>query len=541
MVVLDKNRIVIGINATALALGDWQQEHIIGELFTGFELTDSPTAQLNESWWMKVDRFGQWQDELNGINAVGSPRCLSLELSLIETDDNSLTYYAVMVVDISDKRAAEDELEKLAYYDSLTGLPNRAFFQENLRRDVIRVQRQKKCLAILYMNLDRFKFVNDYLGHNGGDNLLRQVSTRLLSVLSDTDIVSRQSSDEFAIALIEPDSKLAVEQTAQRIIEIVSAPYNIGSDSVSVGTSVGICMVPEHGDTLAKAMQAARAALAVAKHAGKGCFRYASVDSWDDFGSKTKIEADLRSAISDDQLMLHFQPQNNTASGDIIGFEALVRWNHPELGVIMPDQFITIAEQSGLVVALDCWVMDKACAQMSLWREQGLELVPMSVNLSALNFLNDSLAESIAAVLEKYNIPANMLDVEITESSVLQDAEQTIRTLEKLNDLGVLSSIDDFGTGYSSLSYLKRLPVTRLKIDGSLVLDIAVNDSDKSIVKTIIELGKNLSLDVIAEGVETEVQRLALASLGCKLLQGYLYSKPMPGNEAGDYLFKAAY
>jgi diguanylate cyclase (GGDEF)-like protein len=541
MVVLDKNRIVIGINATALALGGWQQEHIIGELFTGFELTDSPTAQLNESWWMKVDRFGQWQDELNGINAVGSPRCLSLELSLIETDDKSLTYYAVMAEDISDKRAAEDELEKLAYYDSLTGLPNRAFFQENLRRDVIRVQRQKKCLAILYMNLDRFKFVNDYLGHNGGDNLLRQVSTRLLSVLSDTDIVSRQSSDEFAIALIEPDSKLAVEQTAQRIIEIVSAPYNIGSDSVSVGTSVGICMVPEHGDTLAKAMQAARAALAVAKHAGKGCFRYASVDSWDDFGSKTKIEADLRSAISDDQLMLHFQPQNNTASGDIIGFEALVRWNHPELGVIMPDQFITIAEQSGLVVALDCWVMDKACAQMSLWREQGLELVPMSVNLSALNFLNDSLAESIAAVLEKYNIPANMLDVEITESSVLQDAEQTIRTLEKLNDLGVLSSIDDFGTGYSSLSYLKRLPVTRLKIDGSLVLDIAVNDSDKSIVKTIIELGKNLSLDVIAEGVETEVQRLALASLGCKLLQGYLYSKPMPGNEAGDYLFKAAY
>jgi diguanylate cyclase (GGDEF)-like protein len=541
MVVLDKNRIVIGINATALALGDWQQEHIIGELFTGFELTDSPTAQLNESWWMKVDRFGQWQDELNGINAVGSPRCLSLELSLIETDDKSLTYYAVMAEDISDKRAAEDELEKLAYYDSLTGLPNRAFFQENLRRDVIRVQRQKKCLAILYMNLDRFKFVNDYLGHNGGDNLLRQVSTRLLSVLSDTDIVSRQSSDEFAIALIEPDSKLAVEQTAQRIIEIVSAPYDIGSDSVSVGTSVGICMVPEHGDTLAKAMQAARAALAVAKHAGKGCFRYASVDSWDDFGSKTKIEADLRSAISDDQLMLHFQPQNNTASGDIIGFEALVRWNHPELGVIMPDQFITIAEQSGLVVALDCWVMDKACAQMSLWREQGLELVPMSVNLSALNFLNDSLAESIAAVLEKYNIPANMLDVEITESSVLQDAEQTIRTLEKLNDLGVLSSIDDFGTGYSSLSYLKRLPVTRLKIDGSLVLDIAVNDSDKSIVKTIIELGKNLSLDVIAEGVETEVQRLALASLGCKLLQGYLYSKPMPGNEAADYLFKAAY
>jgi diguanylate cyclase (GGDEF)-like protein len=541
MVVLDKNRIVIGINATALALGDWQQEHIIGQLFTGFELTDSPTAQLNESWWMKVDRFGQWQDELNGINAVGSPRCLSLELSLIETDDKSLTYYAVMAEDISDKRAAEDELEKLAYYDSLTGLPNRAFFQENLRRDVIRVQRQKKCLAILYMNLDRFKFVNDYLGHNGGDNLLRQVSTRLLSVLSDTDIVSRQSSDEFAIALIEPDSKLAVEQTAQRIIEIVSAPYDIGSDSVSVGTSVGICMVPEHGDTLAKAMQAARAALAVAKHAGKGCFRYASVDSWDDFGSKTKIEADLRSAISDDQLMLHFQPQNNTASGDIIGFEALVRWNHPELGVIMPDQFITIAEQSGLVVALDCWVMDKACAQMSLWREQGLELVPMSVNLSALNFLNDSLAESIAAVLEKYNIPANMLDVEITESSVLQDAEQTIRTLEKLNDLGVLSSIDDFGTGYSSLSYLKRLPVTRLKIDGSLVLDIAVNDSDKSIVKTIIELGKNLSLDVIAEGVETEVQRLALASLGCKLLQGYLYSKPMPGNEAADYLFKAAY
>jgi diguanylate cyclase (GGDEF)-like protein len=541
MVVLDENRIVIGINATALALGDWQQEHIIGQLFTGFELTDSPTAQLNESWWMKVDRFGQWQDELNGINAVGSPRCLSLELSLIETDDKSLTYYAVMAVDISDKRAAEDELEKLAYYDSLTGLPNRAFFQENLRRDVIRVQRQKKCLAILYMNLDRFKFVNDYLGHNGGDNLLRQVSTRLLSVLSDTDIVSRQSSDEFAIALIEPDSKLAVEQTAQRIIEIVSAPYDIGSDSVSVGTSVGICMVPEHGDTLAKAMQAARAALAVAKHSGKGCFRYASVDSWDDFGSKTKIEADLRSAISDDQLMLHFQPQNNTASGDIIGFEALVRWNHPELGVIMPDQFITIAEQSGLVVALDCWVMDKACAQMSLWREQGLELVPMSVNLSALNFLNDSLAESIAAVLEKYNIPANMLDVEITESSVLQDAEQTIRTLEKLNDLGVLSSIDDFGTGYSSLSYLKRLPVTRLKIDGSLVLDIAVNDSDKSIVKTIIELGKNLSLDVIAEGVETEVQRLALASLGCKLLQGYLYSKPMPGNEAADYLFKAVY
>jgi diguanylate cyclase (GGDEF)-like protein len=538
--ILDKNRLVIDINATALAIGGWQPEHIVGEIFTGFELTDSPSARLTESWWIKVDRFGQWQEELHGVNCVGSSRCLVLELSLIETDNKSVTHYVVLVQDITDKRAAEDELEKLAYYDSLTGLPNRAFFQENLRRDVIRVQKQEKSLAILYMNLDRFKFVNDYLGHNGGDNLLRQVSTRLLSVLSDTDIVSRQSSDEFAIAIIEPDSKLEVEQTAQRIIDIVSAPYDIGGDSVTVGTSVGICMVPEHGDTLAKAMQAARAALAVAKHAGKGCFRYANIDSWDDFGSKTKIEADLRSAISDGQLMLHFQPQNNTDSGNIIGLEALVRWNHPELGIIMPDQFIAIAEQSGLVVELDRWVLNKACAQMSLWREQGLELVPMSVNLSALNFLNNTLAESIVAVLEKYRLPANMLDVEITESSVLQDAEQTIQTLEKLNNLGVLSSIDDFGTGYSSLSYLKRLPVTRLKIDGSLVHDIAVNNSDKSIVKTIIELGKNLSLDVIAEGVETEAQRLALASLGCKLLQGYLYSKPMPASEAGNYLSKVA-
>ena len=204
----------------------------------------------------------------------------------------------------------------------------------------------------------------------------------------------------------------------------------------------------------------------------------------------------------------------------------------------MPDQFIFIAEQLGLIIELDRWVMDRACSQMSLWREQGLELVPMSVNLSALNFLNDTLAESIVRVLKKYDLPANMLDVEITESSVMQDAEQTIQILKKLNELGVLSSIDDFGTGYSSLSYLKRLPVTRLKIDGSLVQDIAVNDSDKSIVKTIIELGKNLSLDVIAEGVETEVQRLALASLGCKLLQGYLYSMPMPASEAGNYLFK---
>jgi diguanylate cyclase (GGDEF)-like protein len=526
------------VNASALAMGGWQLDDIVGQPFSGFDLTDSPTAAVADSWWLKVDRFGQWQDEISGVNSVGSYRCLALELGLVETAGLAVTHYVVTARDVTANRAAEEELEKLAYYDSLTGLPNRAFFQENLRRDVVRVIKQKKSLAILYLNLDRFKFVNDYLGHNGGYNLLRQVSTRLLSLLSDTDIVSRQSSDEFAIAIIEPDSKLEVQRLAQRIIEMVSTPFDIGGENISVGTSVGICMVPEHGDTLAKAMQAAMSALSVAKYAGKGCFRYANVDSWDDFGSKTKIEADLRSAINEEQLVLHFQPQNDTKLGNIIGFEAVVRWNHPDLGMMMPDQFISIAEQSGLIVALDKWVMDKACGQMAAWRDQGLALVPMSVNLSALNFLNDSLAESIGLVLEKYNLPPSMLDVEITESSALQDAEQTIQILNRLKDQGVLSSIDDFGTGYSSLSYLKRLPVNRLKIDGSLVQDVAINDNDKNIVKTIIELGRNLSLEVIAEGVETENQRLTLASLGCHLLQGYLYSKPVAAGQAGGYLAK---
>ena len=485
-----------------------------------------------------MDRFGSWQDELTGINYAGHERCFKLQFGLIESQSIASKHYIITAQDVTENKKAEDELERLTYYDSVTGLPNRAFFQENLRRDILRVNRLDQTIAILSLNIDRFKFVNDYLGHHGGDELLRQVATRLLSIINDADMVSRHGSDEFSVALIAAKNRLEVEQIAEKIIELLSAPYTIFNREITVTVCIGICIVPDHANTLNTAMQAANIALASAREQGKGCFGYADIHSSDAFGSRTKLEADLRKAIKDDQLELYFQPQNNSQTGKITGFEALVRWNHPEMGRVMPDQFIGIAEQSGIIVELDHWVMDRACSQMAQWHDQGLDLVPMSVNLSALNFLDESLAKLVGAVLTKYELPAHLLDVEITERSVLKDAERTIQILKELNDLGVVSSIDDFGTGYSSLSYLKQFPVSRLKIDGSLVQDVAKNEGDKNIVKTIIELGKNLSLDVIAEGVETEVQRQALAGLGCKLLQGYLYSKPMPAKQAQQYLAK---
>lgn len=431
---------------------------------------------------------------------------------------------------------SEEKYRILAHRDALTGLPNRVLLAELLAHAIQHSERTATQFALLSLDLDNFKTINESLGHSRGDQLLVEVGKRLQRLLPDSDAVARTGGDEFEIILEHKENMPWVDLLAQRMIDALGDPFILDGHSVYVGASIGIALYPADGTSVETLQSNADAALHQAKAHGRGVMRFFSPEMSSRAKTRLTLEADLRHAFDHDEFRLHYQPQVDLLSGQIVGLEALVRWEHPVRGIISPDEFIPLAEESGLIVRLGDWVLHEACRQIKLWSTVGLAPRQTAVNVSAVQLSRGNLVESVRHALELSGIVPEQLELEITESFVMANRDQSFKSLAEIKALGVRLSIDDFGTGYSSLAYLQQLEVHKLKVDMSFVRDMLTNSSNASIVKAVIALGHSLGLEIIAEGVEEEEQAVHLRALQCDVMQGYLISRPLPTDEMTRFL-----
>ena len=439
-------------------------------------------------------------------------------------------YYTV-ARDITAQKETEKQLTRLAQYDSLTGLANRTLFMDRLPRAIARADRANKVVALMFLDLDHFKTINDTLGHDVGDLLLKSVADRLRATVRKTDTVARLAGDEFTVILEGTSESQEVVEIAQQILDAMTPPFSLANHEVSVTTSIGITRYPTDGDTVEYLMKNADTAMYHAKKDGRNTYFLYTADMNALRTERLTLEGHLRRAIEREEFLLHYQPQMSLHTGEITGVEALVRWQHPDQGLISPAKFLPLAEETGLIVPIGEWVLRTACNRNRAWRESGLPPVRVAVNLSARQFRDKRLLEMVRQILEDTGLEAEILELEITESSAMGDVDYTIATLQTLKTLGVQLSIDDFGTGYSSLSYLQRFPIDMLKIDQSFVHEGSVDSDDAAITRAIVALAHSLGLKVIAEGVETEDQLAFLRSLACDEIQGFLSSPPVPADK----------
>jgi diguanylate cyclase (GGDEF)-like protein/PAS domain S-box-containing protein len=437
----------------------------------------------------------------------------------------------ISMSDVSERRNFEERLTFLAQTDTLTGLPNRALLRDRLAQALMRAKRHGMMVGVLLFDLDRFKEINDSLGHSAGDTVLKEVGVRVSRALRDTDTVARLGGDEFCIIIEDCDNRDKVAFTATKLQRLFDEPIPAESREIFTEASIGLAVYPEDGDSVEDLLKHADIAMYAAKHEGGNAYIFYSSDLHSKSADEIGMVAALRRAIDRNELVLHYQPRIEIKSGRPLGVEALVRWQHPELGMLSPLRFIHIAEETGLIVPIGEWVLKTACAEVKAWQQAGLGQLGMSVNLSARQFRDIGLVGKVAETLAATGLNPLFLELEITESVIMQQTDYTLRVLARLVDLGVRISIDDFGTGYSSLAYLKRFPVNKVKIDRAFVHDIHVNRDDAAIVKAIISLANTLDLGVIAEGVETREQLEYLAALGCQEYQGYYFSRPLPAAE----------
>jgi len=424
--------------------------------------------------------------------------------------------------DLSDQLAASQRIEELSHTDMLTGLPNRRALSQRVEYARAIAKREHSGFAMLFVDLDRFKQINDTLGHAFGDRVLREVAQRLRDCLREVDTVAKLSGDEFALLIHEADARGA-EQTARRVLEAMGRPFGFDALSFTVTASIGIALFPGDGESLDELTSSAERAMQGVKDSGRAGFRFHQPRKDVDLMARMRLDHAMRQALLDRRFRLHYQPQLDLASGQVIGAEALIRWRDPLRGEVSPVEFIPVAEESGFIVAIGDWVLHEAVAQAQRWWQQGRRL-PVAVNVSALQFQQGQFVDTVREVLKSAGLPPDLLELELTESILLRDADEALRRLQALAELGVCLSIDDFGTGYSSLAYLKRFPIQRLKIDRSFVQGLPADASDAGIVRAVAQMGRALGLQVIAEGVENEAQRDFLREAGCHEYQGYLFS-----------------
>jgi diguanylate cyclase (GGDEF)-like protein/PAS domain S-box-containing protein len=434
----------------------------------------------------------------------------------------------VVVRDVSERARSEERMWRLAHFDELSGLPNRLLFRQLLEQAIHDANRERKSIAVLFIDLDRFKLINDTVGHDGGDIVLRQVAGRLRQCLREADLLSRFGGDEFAALLREIDDPEAARATAQRVLAAVAQPYEVNSEKYHLSASVGISIYPGDSPDATALLRNAELAMYRAKDQGKNNFQFHSPQMNARSLEYVVLERSLRRAIELDEFMIHYQPQVELASGRIVGAEALLRWNLPEVGMIPPGKFIPLAEETGLIVPIGRLVLMRACVAARRWQEAGLRDFRIAVNLSPRQFNQSDLVLDVIGILEDSRLPPQNLELEITESMVMANPERATAILRELRNVGVHLSIDDFGTGYSSLGYLKSFPVHALKIDRSFIQDVPADPDDVAITHAIIAMGHSLRLEVVAEGVETPEQFEFLRGHDCDLMQGYLVAKPMP-------------
>ncbi len=455
--------------------------------------------------------------------------------SLIRDDEGEISGVVGIAADITERKKAEERLMHLANFDTLTGLPNRMLFHDRLEHALAKASRNSRLVALLFLDLDRFKTINDSLGHSAGDELLKSVASRLLSNAREEDTVARLGGDEFTIILEGIGGGEDASTVARKVLDVMGQPFDLDGHEVFVTTSVGIAIYPLDGDNSDDLLKNADTAMYRAKEQGRNSYRFYTADMNAKAVEHLIMESSMRHALDRNEFELHYQPQVDLHSRELTGFEALLRWRHPELGLLYPNQFMPLAEDTGLIVSIGEWALNHACADLAAWNRQGLPNVRVAVNLSGRQFREEKLVDTVANALRASGLDSNLLEIEITESYLLEDIESAISTLDRLNELGIEISMDDFGTGYSSLSFLKRFPVDSVKIDQSFVRDISTDPDDATIAEAIIVLAKSLRLRVMAEGVENDDQLYFLRTRGCDQGQGFIFSGPIPADKVLDW------
>ncbi|MBC3930822.1 sensor domain-containing phosphodiesterase [Undibacterium curvum] len=485
--------------------------------------------------WDCLKRGESWKGELINRYANGVEHVDLTHISPIRDEHGVVTHFLAIQEDITDKKKNDERIRHLAHYDALTGLPNRTLLEEKARVALRIAERNQEKIALMFLDLDHFKDVNDTLGHSIGDAMLIDLAGRLAGNLREDDVVSRLGGDEFIILLTNINEH-KVEKVVQKMIDVVSAPFTINGFELNVTPSIGIAMYPCDGRDLETLSRNADAAMYMAKHSGRNTFRFFTQEMQDRSLRHLELVNALRHALSLNQFELHYQPQISLHSDQVIGAEALLRWRHPVLGMVSPAEFIPVAEESGMILEIGEWVMRTAVNQLRDWRAQGMQDMLMAVNLSAVQFRHKDLPEMVARILHEAAVPPSCLELELTESVAMHEPLAAIAIMNQLHEQGVRMSIDDFGTGYSSLSYLKQFKVYKLKIDQSFVRDINSDPEDKAIVSAVISMARNLGLMTIAEGVETQEQLAFLQQHACDEVQGYFYARPLPALQFAEFM-----
>jgi diguanylate cyclase (GGDEF)-like protein/PAS domain S-box-containing protein len=442
------------------------------------------------------------------------------------------THIVGTLLDITERKEAEQRLAFLAHHDALTGLPNRILLTDRLHQSIPRAQRLGRVVAVLFLDLDRFKNINDTLGHAVGDELLKAVAERLKKVVRAGDTVARSGGDEFVIVLDDVADRRDVDVVARSIIDTFKRPFFVDDHDLFVTASIGVSVFPSNGSAADQLIRNADLAMYQAKDKGRNTFELYNAGSHDAFSRKLSLDSDLRKAVQCRQFVLHYQPLINAQSGSIAGFESLLRWQHPSLGLVPPGDFIPVAEETGLIEPIGEWVLETACSQQRAWKAAGYPSKRITVNISARQFQQANIAQTIGRILVQTHLSPECLEIEITESLLMRDVNRSRTILNQLKTMGVSISIDDFGTGYSSLGYLKLFPIDTLKIDKSFIAEIAADAFDEAIATAVVTLGKSLNMRVIAEGVETREQALKLTALGCDEMQGFYFGRPQSAEQS---------
>ena len=541
IVVTDAARRIIAVNPAFSALTGYTAEEIIGhtpKMLASGRTDDSTFSAM----WQAVAETGIWSGEIWDRRKDGSQHPVWLVLSAVHDGKMAISNYIATFTDIGERIETSRQLRHLAYHDPLTQLPNRLAFESQLTLSIRGAERDHTQLALMLIDLDHFKTVNDTLGHQVGDELLKSVAQRLSQSVRASDIVARLGGDEFVVVLPEIDSSTMASAIAGKIQRaLADVSHSVGAHTLYATPSIGISLFPADGRDGQTLLRNADMAMYHAKDAGRNNYQFYADKMNEAAGERLQMENALRQAVSgitpvNSPFSLHFQPQVCPHNGQVIGLEALARWEHPVMGHIPPDRFIPVAEETGLIQPLGDWIFWETCRNIRTFRDAGLENFRVAVNISAQQLRHENLPLVVRGALACYDLRPSDLELEITESTAMQNPELTRSVLDQFAAMGILLSIDDFGTGYSSLAYLKHLPIHRLKLDRSFVRDIQTDPNDAAICSATVALGHNLGLEVVAEGVETVEQRDYLTALGCDILQGYLYSRPIPAGQIIRYL-----
>ncbi len=533
ILVTDANECIVSANRSFFQISGFTESEVLGTTPSAMRLGTENGRWAEIQRQMSTD--GKWSGELEAQRKGGDTYPASVSISSVHDAAGKLTHYCFVFSDISQRRQAEEQIYRLAYFDPLTNLPNRAQLYSLLEQAILEAHRKQDHGAVLFLDLNRFKHINDSFGHSPADTLLAEVGRRLSHALRKEDVVSRLGGDEFVIALFDINRREDAAAVARKALAALAEPFFVENHEILLSASVGISIFPDDGRDAETLIRNADVAMYRAKQLGNSGYLYYSREMNLRSLERLKMEGGLRHALERNEFILHFQPQLDLASNRIIGTEALVRWQIPGQGMISPAQFIPIAEETGLIIPIGEWVIEATCRQLRAWLDAGLEPVKVAVNLSPRQF-SQNLPRTVMGYLKRYDVPPDLLELEITESMLMHNADSVVAMMQEFAAAGIVMSLDDFGTGYSSLSYLKRFPIDTLKIDQSFVRGIPHDANDSAIATAIISMAKALKLRVIAEGVETESQLDFLKAAGCDEIQGYWFSRPIPADPYAQLL-----